>query len=926
MKPPIHYPAADKMQVDLSFLMECFREVLIEQGEGYLIPYLPWNGETGQEIGEFPERIAQAYSICFNLLNMTEENAAAQTRRQWEEREGLTGKSGMWGHTLKILKEADFDEREIANNLSRMHVEPVLTAHPTEAKRATVLEHHRNLYLLLVKKENSMWTPFERKSIREEIKTTLERLWLTGEIFFSRVDVESELRNIIHYLSNVFPDALTALDRRLFLAWENAGFDPSLIRDPDLLPRVTFGTWVGGDRDGHPLVTPSVTKKTLTELRRTAVGLLRIRLTQLAAKISISDRLQKPPEKLTRRVRELATLLGDPGEIARRRNPDESYRQMLNLIIDRLPHYEEIVPAALAETGFSSEVEFARAYRNSRELYADMKLLFDSLIESKAHRLAEYDLLPVMRYVQTFGFHLATLDIRQNSRYHDHAISQILKTAGFRDSEYGNWDVERRIAFLNGELESSRPFALPGTSMGPEADDVIGAYRVIKEHADHHGFEGIGSSIISMTRNVADLLAVYIFAREVGLLFRGEEGTLCPIPVVPLFETIDDLKRSPEIVREFLRHPITMRSLEYRKNRDGHDMPILQIMIGYSDSNKDGGIITSMWTLHRAQHAIQKTAKRFGVRVRFFHGRGGTISRGAGPTYRFLDALPEDTVNGNLRMTEQGESISQKYANLISAVYNLELLSAGVTRTTMIHQKISQRGRHLKPVMESLSQISRKSYENLVLREGFISFFRQATPIDAIELCRLGSRPSRRTGGQSIEDLRAIPWVFSWNQSRFYITGWYGTGSALESLEGENPEGFARLRQDIYEQPTIRYILTNVETTIATSNIRVMKEYTTLVEDPTVRESIFSLIEEEYQRTIRMLDRLFGGTLEERRPKFLTTLRLREEALFPLHREQIALLKVWREYRNNGDAKADVYLSQILLTINSISSGLRTTG
>jgi len=927
MKQAIRYPAADKMQVDLSFLMDCLNEVLIEHGESELIPYLPWRGKGTIDIGEFPERIAQAYSICFNLLNMTEENAAAQTRRQWEGKEGLTGKSGMWGHTLKLLTEAGYSETEIAKNLCHMKVEPVLTAHPTEAKRATVLEHHRQLYLLLVKKENSMWTPYERKSIREEIKTALERLWLTGEIFFSRVDVESELRNVIHYLSNVFPDALVALDRRLFLAWENAGFDPTLIRDPDSLPRVTFGTWVGGDRDGHPLVTAEVTRKALLELRRISIEILRKKLTQLAAKLSISDRLQTPKPELLERVKSIAILLGEIGEKERKRNPEESYRQLLNLIIERLPRFHDTVSASLGETGFSKEVHVQHCYRNSLELYDDLKLIFDSLLAARAYRIVDSDIVPILRHVQTFGFHLASLDIRQNSLFHDRAIEQMIQSAGVEDHHYSTWDVEKKMEFLNRELESPRPFALPLTSMGAEADDVLGCYRVIAMHTTRFGYEGIGSSIISMTRNAADLFSVYLFAREAGLLIQTENGPVCPIPVVPLFETIDDLRHSPDIVRNFLHHPITRHSLEYVKNRDNLDMPVLQVMIGYSDSNKDGGIVSSMWTLYRAQIAIERTANEFGVRVRFFHGRGGTISRGAGPTYRFLDALPQGTVGGDLRMTEQGESISQKYANLISAVYNLELLIAGVTRTTMLHTKKSvDNFPKKKSIMREISKASRDSYESLVTATGFIGFFREATPIDAIELCRLGSRPSRRTGAQSLEDLRAIPWVFSWNQSRFYLTGWYGTGNALELLQKNQPEDFENLRENIMSLPAIRYILTNVETAIATANLDVMKAYSSLVIDETIRDTIFGMIEEEYLRTVHMLDELFGETIYERRPKFLTTLGMRDEALLPLHREQIDLLKKWRAVKNNGGGNADRYLSQILLTINSIASGLRTTG
>ncbi|MDH5654686.1 MAG: phosphoenolpyruvate carboxylase [Spirochaetia bacterium] len=920
------YPAADKMQMDLTFLMECFREILVEHGEEKLLPYLPWGKNRREDSGHFPEQIAQAYSICFNLLNMTEENAAAQMRRIGESREGLSGKAGMWGHSLKILKENKFSENEILKCFPKIHVEPVLTAHPTEAKRATVLEHHRKLYLLLVQKENTMWTQFEQKNIREQIKTVLERLWLTGEIFFSRVDVESELRNIIHYLKSVFPDSVNLLDRRFILAWENAGFDSKKITDPDQLPSVTFGTWVGGDRDGHPFVTTEVTKNTLIELRKAAIDLIKENLRNTASKLSISDRIQKPSKEMAKRIDELTILLGEKGVRARSRNPDESFRQFLNLISEAIPSESLEQAGMVCDSSNYVFKEETGIYKSPKELYNDLQIMIRTLRSTKAYRLWMEDIFPLMRIVKTFGFHLASLDVRQNSMYHDRALSQMMISAGMSSKDYPEWPLKKKILFLNRELRSTRPFALPSSHLGDEADSVLGCFRVITQYIKNFGYEGIGSFIISMTRSVADLLTVYIFARESGLMINTPEGPVCPVPVVPLFETIDDLQKSPEIVEEFLNHPITQRSLKYIQKIKGYDQPTQQIMIGYSDSNKDGGIITSMWNLFLAQRRIDETAKKLGFTIKFFHGRGGTISRGAGPTYRFLDALPTGTLHGDIRLTEQGETISQKYANKISAVYNLELLTAGVTKNTLLYTHGPRIPKKYEEIMNLLSEKSRETYEELVHSDSFISFFREATPIDAIELFRLGSRPSRRTGNQSLNDLRAIPWVFSWNQSRFFITGWFGAGRALEFLEKKYQEDFKLVREHLHERPAIRYILTNVETSIATANLDVMRKYSNLVTDQGLRKKIFSLIEAEYELTIKMLNRIMGGTLDSRRPKFLRTLELREEALFPLHNEQIALLKKWRALKKGNKKEAEQYLIQIQFTINSIASGLRTTG
>jgi phosphoenolpyruvate carboxylase len=429
-----------------------------------------------------------------------------------------------------------------------------------------------------------------------------------------------------------------------------------------------------------------------------------------------------------------------------------------------------------------------------------------------------------------------------------------------------------------------------------------------------------------MTRRLSDLLIVYVLAREAGLTRTLPEGLVCVLPVVPLFETLGDLEAAPSILGSFLEEPMTRRSLEFISWNWGREkLPLTQqVMVGYSDSNKDSGIFASQWGLQKAQARLAQLGRDTGVRIRFFHGRGGTVSRGAGPTHRFLEALPNNSLGGDIRLTEQGETIAQKFGNFVTATYNLELLLAGVTAVTVEHERSAPVPLPLAPVLERLSGASQKAYRRLLDTEGFIAFYRQATPIDALEHSRIGSRPSRRTGQPSLADLRAIPWVFSWNQSRFYVPGWFGAGSGLKELtEGE----LADIKDQIRTWPFLHYVLTNIESSIASTDLELMNAYAGLVQDKALRDKFMTIIVDEWNLTRQMLEKLRGAPMTERRPRMLRTLQLRAEALRVLHWQEIHLLEKWRGLKASGDeAAAEKMLPDLLLSINAIASGLRTTG
>ena len=903
-----------KVDKDLDFMMTCFVEVLEQLDHKDLAGTLPWMGKRklrGVQI--FSYRGVQAYSIAFQLLNMVEENASAQSKRLREDKHGLASDPGSWGRALRALVDAGLTDKQIAKRLNRMRVEPVLTAHPTEAKRATVLEIHREIYKLLVRRENNMWTAAEQRAIREEIKVALERLWRTGEIYHQKPDVQSELRNINYFLSKVFPDAVVSMDLRLRQAWEEAGLDPARVEHPDSLPQIVLGTWVGGDRDGHPLVTAEVTTRALNLFRSTAIAICNERLETLGQRLSLGDHLQEPPAVFIRQVEKHAAAHGEAGEAAIKRNIGETWRQYINLIHLRLPN-----PVGALGQG---------QHRTPEGVIADLLFLRETLIEVGAGRIARAELDPLLRFLRTFGFHMAVLDIRQNSAFHDKAIGQLLAATGQDDANFAQWDESRRLGFLDSELRSTRPFLREQASIGNEADAVVACHRALVTHIDQYGSAGLGSLIVSMTRSVSDLLSVYLLAREAGLTAGGSDDAYCLLPVVPLFETIGDLERSTGIMDAFLSHPMTQRTLKARRDAGLTDGLTQQVMIGYSDSNKDGGILASLWNLYRAQQNLAAVGEKHGVRIVFFHGRGGTISRGAGPTHRFIDALPQGSIQGEMRVTEQGESITQKYANHITAVNNLELLTAGVTQNTFLHDVAVRSEAAQAKVMDRLAEFSREAYQDLIRTPRFIEFFRQATPIDVIEASRIGSRPSRRTGAASLEDLRAIPWVFAWSQARFYLSGWYGVGSALARLKEEDPKGFEVIRKNYDDWPPLRYMLKNASTSVLASNRSMMKLYGGLVTDKKLRSLFLNRILAEHNLARKMLDELSGSKLSEGRPRLRKVIALRESAIDLLHEQQVALLKDWRKKVADGDRKeADALLPQMLLSLNAIAAGLQATG
>jgi len=908
-----------KVYDDFEFLLLCLKEVLIESGEVELANDIPWiSVDADFNHKTFTEKHLQLYSTCFQLLNIVEVNGAVQNRRKREDELSLASINGLWSQNLHLLKDKGFSSAEILAGLSKVNVELVLTAHPTESKRTIMLEHLRNLYLLVVTRENNMYSKMEQREIRDNIKIALHRIWRISDIYTEKPEIDSELENIIHYLTTVFPDVINHHDRHLIQALDEVGFDTGLLCQASQFPKISFGNWVGGDRDGHPLVTAEVTQQTLLKFRSNAFKVITNELRLLQKNLSFNTifEQQTPIFKLNYETLQ-SEIIASIGSF-KFQYKNEAFKQYIDFVIAKIP---------TLDTDFREINDSDCFYKYPSELIGDLNSLSKGLIDYGASIIALSDVNKAIRIVSTFGFYLAKLDIRQNSQFHELAIAQLMDAAQLNGDDFLKSDVSKRLNLINGELLSNRPFTHSSMILGNQAKAVVDSYKVLRKHIESFGEEALGALIVSMTRNVTDLLAVYLLQREAGLLVNTVDGLASTLPVVPLFETIEDLNQSHLILDEFLSNPVTKNSLKLQQENNGYELPIQQVMVGYSDSNKDGGIFASQWFLYQAQSKLIEIGLKHKVKIRFFHGKGGSISRGAGPTHWFLRALPPKSINGDIRLTEQGETIERKYANKNNAVYNLELLTAGTFTATILQQNKELKNHKLAPVLTYLAEKSMIVYKELTQKKGFISFYEKVTPIDAIEQSKIGSRPSRRTGNRSLTDLRAIPWVFSWSQCRFNITSWYGVGTTLENMRANDPEKFELFKNAVKTDSFIRYILTNIDSSLASSDEIIFRKYAKLATNVPDCEIFVKLLTDEFIRTRRIIDIILDIPLVERRKNHYYSTLLRAEAMVPLHEHQIHLLCKWREcIEENNNQEADKVLIELLRSINAIAGAIGFTG
>ena len=908
-----------KPYFDLEFLLNCFREVLVENNEHELAACVPWISESCSfsEI-TFTQKHFHLFSVCFQLLNLAETNGAVQNRRKNEEKNSLSSINGLWANSLQILQKNGFSEEEISSVLGEIVVQPVLTAHPTEAKRPVILKKYRELYLLLVKRENSMYNSFELEEIRNEIKRVITSIWFIDEYYMEKPKVETELDNVIHYFLNVFPEVVNLVNRRLIQAWEFAGFNSATLVEKNNFAQLRFGTWIGGDRDGHPFVTADVTRNTLLKLRLNAFIILKDELLKLSENLSFYSDIHQLPKNISERFKEIIAELGSDTKMLVSANRNEAFKLFVLLLMEKLPI--DIGKAQSFEL-----IDKKGSYFQSDQLVADLECLKKALKEYGVSVLANDAVNRTIQMVQTFGFQLAELDIRQNSNYYEKALIQIINESKTSEKIQEEFSELEKQQIIDAELKSNRPFIRDWSNLPVEAKSVLDCFDVLQKHISGYSGNALGSLIVSMTRNVWDLMTVYVLAREAGLTFYNNTLIL-KLHVVPLFETIDDLIASPAIMEKYFSFAEVQNSLEFQRKENNQPHKIQEVMIGYSDSNKDGGILASTWYLYKAQKEISEVGKKYGIQIKFFHGKGGSISRGAGPVHWFFQSLPHGSLSGQFKITEQGETIEKKFANKINAAYNLELMVASATMNTLLHTKAINDETEVAGILEYLGKESHRFYVELLKNENFLEFYAQATPIDVIEESKIGSRPARRTGKRTFADLRAIPWVFSWGQARFHITSWYGVGSTLEKMQAEFPEKYKKLKELLQTSQFVRYVLTNIDTSLASTDEEIMKLYAALVKDEQKRDIILNIILAELKKTRHFMGELITRPMEVRRKNHFYSTALRAEALNILHRCQVETLKAWRNTGENEISQKDDLLKQLLMSVNAIANAMGTTG
>ncbi len=868
----------------------------------------------GADISGFsPDQMAralQAQGILFQLLAIAEQNAAMRRRRHIERTRGRAALRGTFDHVLAEAASEGIAPEEIQTLLSGLRIRPVITAHPTESKRVTVLEKYRKIYLLLRELEQSRWTERERTALIGDLRDQIELVWMTGELHLEKPTVQHEVSRGLHFFDEALfdkaPEMLALIDAALERYYPGQNFE--------LPPFFQFGSWIGGDRDGNPSVTTRVTGWTLRQNALAALRHYSTRITDLARALSITERaLPVPPDFQA----ELARALGGSGEAGAitKRNPGEPYRQYLSIVLRKLD-------ATIARAQGMDIGGPGAPYLSADELIQDLRVIEQALQQANSPSIAADLVRPVRRAVEMFRFSTVRLDLRENTTKTSAALQALWwATAGHGDDSPPELGSREWRAWLLRAL--ARPLTGPHLipELPAEATELIDMFAqaaATRREADRDAF---GSFILSMTRSVDDILGAYVLAKEGGAFLDAAGTEICALPIVPLFETIGDLRAAPTIMREALSVPLIRRSTHWQGN-------VQEVMIGYSDSNKDGGFVASNWELAKAQSQLTKVGAEMGTAIAFFHGRGGSVSRGGAPTGRAIAAQPAGSIRGRFRVTEQGEVVSYKYANKGTALYQMELLAASVFE----HALKSEREEALRPkrefddILEALSGASRATYTGLVSHPGLVQYFQAASPLEEISLLNIGSRPARRFGAQSLADLRAIPWVFAWAQNRHIITGWYGVGSAIHSLlQVRGQQGEALLPHLFKDSRLFRLIVDEVEKTLLLVDLDIARDYASLVPDEGVRDLIFAMIEQELALTREMVLKVSGGSeIAERFPEYRRALAQRLPTINEVNREQVELLRRFRGAES--EAERDAFKSALLLSINTVAAGLGATG
>tara|TARA_Y100000389_G_scaffold26629_1_gene22867 strand:- start:3117 stop:5918 length:2802 start_codon:yes stop_codon:yes gene_type:complete len=856
------------------------------------------------------KNVIRSFSKYFALVNVAEE-AFQHINRTDRLKSGFESWEGSFDQTLRECKSSDIDEIKLQSLINSLHYAPVFTAHPTEAKRRSKLEAMRRIFNTILELQRYKGQSIKREELVEELQAEILILWRTDEVRLRKPTVIDEVENGLYYfrtsLFKAIPEVYKDLEKAIKRIYHTDKVNvPSFIR---------FGSWIGGDRDGNPFVTPDITREAVYMHAETAIHEYMRRAQKLSTLLTHSSELTKPSNEFLSASKVDEQYLTAAFKDTTQDFAKEPYRRKFKIIRYRLDQRLKTIYRLKKD----NTLKVDHAYESEDELLKDLYLIRDSLTADNDLILNDYGLNDFIRLVETFGFYLVNLDIREESTNHTNAICDILNNS--QNIDYASLDEPSRISTLEKFIKSDIKLESVYEKLSTESKKVIDVFSVMSRLRKEISAHAFGNYVISMTHHASHVFEVLAIAKICGLISSNNGKLESSIQVTPLFETIDDLTRIEEILEDLF-------SNKTYKNLIGNykDTKLQEVMLGYSDSCKDGGILSSSWSLYKAQQQVLRISKKYKIECRLFHGRGGTVGRGGGPTHNAILAQPNETVRGMIKITEQGEVLSYKYAVPQSASYELELAISGLVKASkhlVIHDDVCTN--NFEELMSEMSAMGEKKYRDLTDdMPGIMDYFYEATPVQELAELNIGSRPSHRKKTQrSKYSIRAIPWVFGWSLSRHTLPAWYGLGSALTKIVSYDNANMDKLKKMYLEWPFFRVLLDNIQMALSKSDLGIARDYSELVENKNAANIIISDIETEFNATVSTLLEIVGSSeLLSENTKLSLSLSRRQPYLDPLNYIQVMLLKAHR----NVSGEDTVNLDPLLRTIHAIATGMRNTG
>ena len=856
------------------------------------------------------KNVIRSFSKYFALVNVAEE-AYQHINRTDRLKSGFDSWEGSFDQTLRECKASEMDDTQLESLINSLRYIPVFTAHPTEAKRRSKLEAMRRIFNTILELQSYKGQSIKREELIDELQAEILILWRTDEVRLRKPTVLDEVENGLYYfrtsLFRAIPEVYRDLEKAIKRVYHTDNVKvPSFIR---------FGSWIGGDRDGNPFVTPDITREAVYMHAETALHEYMRRAQKLSTLLTHSSGLTTPSKEFLSSSKDDDKYFQGAFEDTTQDFAKEPYRRKLKIIRYRLKERLN----AIKQLKNKTNIETPHAYNSEKELLSDLYLIKDSLISDNDNILNDFGLNDFIRLVETFGFYLVNLDIREESTNHTNTISEILKN--HNNEDYDQLDESSRISTLENFIKSDLTLDDIYEPLSDESKKVLDVFTVMRELRNEVSEHAFGNYVISMTHHASHVFEVLALAKICGLVSLEEGKLKASIQVTPLFETIDDLTRIEEILEDLFSNSTYTNLIGSYK-----DSKLQEVMLGYSDSCKDGGILSSSWSLYKAQQQVLGISKKYQIECRLFHGRGGTVGRGGGPTHNAILAQPNKTVRGMIKITEQGEVLSYKYAVPQSASYELELAISGLIKASA-HLVIDDTvcTNNFEEIMSEMSLVGEKKYRDLTDdKEGIMDYFYEATPVQELAELNIGSRPSHRKKTQrSKYSIRAIPWVFGWSLSRHTLPAWYGLGSALNTMVASDESNMDKLKTMYSDWPFFRVLLDNIQMALAKSDLGIARDYSLLVKDRNAANQIIDDIEKEYESTVQTLLRIVGSDqLLSDNTKLSLSLSRRQPYLDPLNYIQVMLLKAHREIPDEDT----VNLDPLLRTIHAIATGMKNTG